>query len=203
MAESSATHVVVMGISGSGKTTLAQALAHRLAVPSAEADEFHPAANIEKMSAGIPLTDEDRMPWLAQLTAWMSSHADTGSVVTCSALKRSYRELLSQADGHVLFLEVDADPAVIAERMEHREGHFMPASLLPSQLATLEPLQADERGVRLPNTGTVQDLEDAAIAALGRARTQGEYTTGREHAASGTKDNTPAARAGEHNEEQA
>ena len=161
-------HIVVMGISGSGKTTLAENLSGELGWPYAEADEFHPQANIEKMSAGIPLTDEDRWPWLRSIRDWMSEHAaaGSGSVVTCSALKRSYRELLSEAGGRVIFLEITADPAVIEDRMRHRAGHFMPASLLPSQLATLEPLEPSEDGVILNNSGTTEDLTVEALAAL-------------------------------------
>jgi len=161
-------HVVVMGISGSGKTTLAQTLSQTLHLPYAEADVFHPQANIDKMSAGTPLTDDDRWPWLRSLRDWMNTHADSGSVVTCSALKRSYRELLEEATGRVVFLEIEADPAAITDRMNHREGHFMPSSLLPSQLATLEPLAADEDGVTLSNDGTVEELASAALAALTR-----------------------------------
>lgn len=168
MTGTSPTHVVVMGISGSGKTTLAVALARTLGLPYAEADEFHPATNIEKMRSGVPLTDEDRLPWLASIREWMTQHAahGSGSVVTCSALKREYRDLLRGADGRVLFLEVKADPAVIEERINHRQGHFMPASLLPSQMATLQSLAPDEDGVGLENSGTVEDLEQAALAAL-------------------------------------
>ncbi|WP_325048543.1 gluconokinase [Galactobacter valiniphilus] len=189
MAPSTPFHVVVMGISGSGKSTLAEALSEELGWPFAEADEFHPAANIAKMSAGTPLTDEDRWPWLRSIAGWMSEHAEagTGSVVTCSALKRSYRELLETAAGRVVFLEVDADPAVIERRMNEREGHFMPASLLPSQIATLEPLEADEDGAHLANTGSVEELEASALAALTRLLGADPHTLpGRNHASSGT-----------------
>lgn len=168
MEPSPAVHVVVMGISGSGKTTLATALSKHLGWPYAEADEFHPQANIEKMSAGIPLTDDDRWPWLRSIRDWMSAHAQngTGSIVTCSALKLSYRELLREAQGRTVFLQITAPAALIEDRMHHREGHFMPASLLPSQLATLEPLTPDEDGRLLPNDGSPGDLEREALAAL-------------------------------------
>jgi gluconokinase len=189
VAPDSPVHVVVMGISGSGKSTLAEGLSAELGWPFAEADEFHPANNIAKMSAGTPLSDEDRWPWLRSIAGWMSEHADagTGSIVTCSALKRSYRELLETATGRVVFLEVDADPAVIERRMNEREGHFMPASLLPSQIATLEPLQADEDGTHLANTGSVADLEAAAMATLTELLGTDPHTLpGRNPASSGT-----------------
>ncbi|MGD6979828.1 MULTISPECIES: gluconokinase [Citricoccus] len=159
-----AVHLVLMGISGSGKTTLAEGLATRLGRPYAEADRFHPPANIEKMAAGIPLTDEDRWPWLGTLRDWMDSQTGSGgTIVTCSALRRAYRDLLRQASGRVVFLHVISDPAVITERMMHRPGHFMPASLVPSQLATLEVLGEDEDGMVLENSGTVDELVERAL----------------------------------------
>lgn len=160
-------HLVIMGISGSGKSVLAERLAARLDRPFAEADEFHPAANIAKMAAGTPLTDEDRWPWLRSLRDWMDREADAGGTIcTCSALKRSYRDLLREAAGRVVFLQVVCDPAVITERMEHRLGHFMPASLVPSQLATLEPLGEDEDGWVLENSGSVDELVERALAVV-------------------------------------
>lgn len=159
-----AVHLVLMGISGSGKTTLAEGLAERLGRPYAEADRFHSPANIEKMAAGIPLTDEDRWPWLHSLRGYMDSQAGSGgSIVTCSALKRAYRDLLRQASGRVFFLHITSDPVVIADRMAHRPDHFMPASLVPSQLATLEVLGVDEDGLVLENSGTVDELVQRAL----------------------------------------
>lgn len=160
-------HLVLMGISGSGKTTLAEALAARLDRPYAEADEFHPAQNIEKMRSGTPLTDEDRWPWLRSIRAWMDApeHAG-GTIVTCSALKRVYRDLLRQARGRVVFLHVTSEVAIITERMQHRAGHFMPAALVPSQLATLEVLDPGEDGVELPNSGSVDELVERALAVV-------------------------------------
>ena len=160
-------HLVLMGISGSGKTVLAERLAERLGVPYAEADEFHPPANIAKMSAGTPLTDEDRWPWLQSMRAWMDQESSAGGTVsTCSALKRSYRDLLRGAAGRVVFLHVRAEPAVITERMERRTDHFMPTSLLPSQLATLEVLAEDEDGCVLENSGSVDELVERALAVV-------------------------------------
>nr|WP_238385089.1 gluconokinase [Nesterenkonia muleiensis] len=152
-----------MGVSGTGKTTLAEALSQQLGPPYAEADEFHPPENIAKMSAGTSLTDEDRWPWLGALRDWMSSRAEAGSIITCSALKRSYRDLLRTADGEVLFLHVDVDRPRLEDRLAHRSGHFMPPSLLDSQLAALEPLQPDEPGIRIINDSTPEELVDAAV----------------------------------------
>lgn len=155
-------HIVVMGVSGSGKSTLAEALAAELSLPMAEADEFHPPENIAKMAAQNPLTDEDRWPWLHALRDWMSSHATTGSIITCSALRRSYRDLLRTAQGQVVFLQVDVDLPRLSTRLAHRSGHFMPPALLESQLSTLEPLQPEEDGILLRNDTSVEDLLEAA-----------------------------------------
>lgn len=137
--------LVVMGVSGSGKSTVAAALAQRLRVPYGEADDFHPQANIDKMSAGIPLDDRDREPWLDAIGDWLAAHAD-GAVASCSALKRSYRDRLRHHAPNVTFLHLAGSPEVLARRMAGRPGHFMPPALLASQLATLEPLEPDEHG---------------------------------------------------------
>ena len=162
-------HAVIMGVSGSGKTTLAMLLEDRLGWQYAEADDFHPPANIAKMSAGTPLTDEDRWPWLEAMRDWLSEQTRAGrsSVVTCSALKRSYRDLLRDAEGRIRFLHLTAPPEVLGERLEHRAGHFMPATLLPSQLSTLEPLGAEEDGVVITVDEPPHVIADRAIAALG------------------------------------
>lgn len=164
-------HLVLMGVAGCGKTTAADNLHHALGWPVAEADGFHPTANIEKMSRGVALTDEDRWPWLESLRDWMSERAAEGvrTIVTCSALKRSYRDLLSTADGRVFFVHLCARPEVLRDRMAHREGHFMPATLLPSQFATLEPLADDEDGVTVTSQETPEKTLDAILAALERA----------------------------------
>lgn len=138
--------IVVMGVSGSGKSTVGAALAQRLRVPFADADDFHPEANIAKMTKGHPLNDDDRRPWLDAIGEWLAAHP-AGGVMSCSALKRIYRD---QLRGHwplVEFLHLSGTPAVIGRRQASRPGHFMPASLLKSQFDTLEPLEADELGV--------------------------------------------------------
>ena len=164
-------HLVLMGVSGCGKTTAALNLHNALGWPVAEADDFHPGANIDKMSRGVALTDEDRWPWLKSMRDWMSERAteDVKTIVTCSALKRSYRDLLSGAQGRVFFIHLLAQPDEIQERMTHREGHFMPSSLLPSQFATLEPLSDDEDGVTVVSRATPEETFEAILAALEQA----------------------------------
>ncbi|MET0234243.1 MAG: gluconokinase [Kibdelosporangium sp.] len=155
--------IVVMGVSGSGKTTVGQALARRLDVDYAEADEFHPPANIEKMSAGTPLTDDDRWPWLAAIAEWIGDHPQ-GGVVTCSALKRKYRDALRRG-GDVFFVHLDGSKELIASRLAERKGHFMPPALLDSQFADLEPLGQDEHGAAISIDATEDELTEAAIRA--------------------------------------
>ncbi|WP_457966159.1 gluconokinase [Arthrobacter sp. D1-29] len=166
-----ATHLVVMGVAGSGKSTIAAALSQQLGWACAEADEFHPQANINKMSQGIPLQDEDRWPWLQEIRDWMTAQAQSGqsTVLTCSALRQSYRQLLSEAEGRVLFLHLHGEADLIGQRMQGREGHFMPPTLLPSQLATLEPLSPEELAqgsLRLDISNSPEELVRAILAAL-------------------------------------
>jgi gluconokinase len=164
-------HVVVMGVAGSGKTTVAGLLAGRLDLVLAEADEFHPAANIAKMSAGTPLTDADRAPWLEAIRDWLTAQADAGraAVVTCSALKRSYRDVLCSARGAVRFVHLDGSPDLLAGRIGERSGHFMPPTLLPSQLADLEPLADDEDGLAVDVAASPDEIVDTVLAWLQRA----------------------------------
>jgi gluconokinase len=139
--------IVIMGVAGSGKTVVGSALAARLGVPFRDADEFHPAANVAKMSSGIPLDDDDRRPWLDAIGAAIRD-TPGGIVVACSALKRIYRRrILAVAGRPVRFVHLDGDRATLASRLGARTGHFMPASLLDSQLATLEPPDADEGAI--------------------------------------------------------
>ncbi len=138
--------VVVMGVSGSGKSAVGAALAQRLRVPFADADDFHTPANIAKMSACHPLDDHDRHPWLEAIGVWLDAHPH-GGVMSCSALKRKYRDQLRHHAPGVAFVHLNGDREVIARRQSSRPGHFMPTALLGSQLSTLEPLAPDERGL--------------------------------------------------------
>ncbi|MGW5672857.1 gluconokinase, partial [Micromonospora sp. NPDC003776] len=162
-------HIVVMGVSGAGKTTVARGIAEVTGLRFAEADEFHSAANVAQMRAGIPLEDAQRWPWLRTLAAWMADrHAEgVSTIVTCSALKRSYRDVLRQGPAEVEFLHLDGTAELIRERLDRRVGHYMPASLLDSQRAILEPLEPDEAGVVLEVAAPPDDLVAAAIRRLG------------------------------------
>ncbi|OFJ55412.1 gluconokinase [Mycolicibacterium grossiae] len=158
--------VVVMGVSGSGKSTVGAALAQRLRVPFADADDFHPAANIAKMSAGHPLDDDDRRPWLEAIGQWLAEH-DDGGVMSCSALKRSYRDQLRRHCPDVGFLHLSGTPEVIGRRQASRPGHFMPASLLQSQFDILEPLGPDERGVAIDVDQNIDSIIDDYVTLTG------------------------------------
>ena len=160
--------VVVMGPSGVGKTTVAEMIAETLGWRFAEADEFHPKANIDKMAAGIALNDEDRWPWLRLIRDWMGEQASAGgdTVITCSALKRRYRDLLREAPTRVRFLELTATKELIMTRLPKRKGHYMPVSLLDSQFEALEELDADEDGVKVDVGADPQTIVRNALAAL-------------------------------------
>jgi gluconokinase len=161
--------VVVMGVSGSGKTTVGRGIAERLRWPFQEGDELHPGSNVAKMTRGEPLTDEDRGPWLDAIGAWLDARARAGesAVLTCSALKRAYRDRLRAGRPGLRFCHVDVPEATLRDRLAHRRGHYMPASLLPSKLAPLEPLAADEPGVVVSATGDPGEVLAAALAGLG------------------------------------
>ncbi|PRX51284.1 gluconate kinase (SKI family) [Prauserella shujinwangii] len=170
----SPTCLVVMGVSGVGKTTAARLLSQRLGWPMAEADEFHPAANIAKMAAGTPLTDADRTPWLTAIRDWIGARGTAGehTVVTCSALKRAYRDVLRQAPGtRVRFVHLRGTPETVAPRLAERSGHFMPPSLLESQFRDLEPLGADEDGVTVDVSDAPEEIVARALTRLGLAGT--------------------------------
>ncbi|GAA3739413.1 gluconokinase [Leifsonia bigeumensis] len=141
--------IVVLGVSGSGKTTIGGLLAGALSLPFADADDLHPEANVRKMAAGHPLDDNDRWPWLQRVGGVLSDAdtADTGLVIACSALKRSYRDAILEVEPRARFVLLDGDRELLQKRLAQREGHFMPATLLDSQLATLEPLADGEPGV--------------------------------------------------------
>lgn len=161
-------HLVVMGVAGCGKSTVAHALQDRLGWPVAEGDDFHPASNIAKMSSGTPLTDEDRWPWLDLIADWTAQQDGAGhsTIVTCSALRRVYRDRLSAAPGRTIFLHLAGGADLLAGRMAARTDHFMPPSLLPSQLATLEPLEDDEDGFVIDIDAATDEIVDRAIAHL-------------------------------------
>jgi len=166
---SSTTHaLIVMGVSGSGKTTIANALVAQSGYTFAEGDDFHPTANVEKMHAGHPLDDDDRWPWLRAVAQWIGEHERSGTsvVVTCSALKRSYRDLLRRNNNSVWFVHLTLPTATLADRLQRRKGHYMPASLLDSQLATLEPLDADEPGITVAGDATPNEVAKDVLEAL-------------------------------------
>jgi len=152
-----------MGVSGSGKSTVGAALAGRLRVPFEDADDLHPQANIDKMTRGEALDDDDRWPWLERIGGWLSEHAD-GGVIACSALKRKYRDQLRHHCPEVEFLHLAGGRDLIEQRQASRPGHFMPSSLLTSQFETLEPLAPDERGVVLDVSGSVDELVAGYLA---------------------------------------
>ncbi len=153
-----------MGVSGSGKSTVGAALAQRLGIPFADADTLHPAANIAKMSAGTPLDDDDRRPWLAAVGQWLADH-DSG-VMSCSALKRRYRDQLRSYRTTVAFLHLTGSPETIGGRQAARPGHFMPSSLVRSQFQALEPLGPDEHGVAIDVGHSVDDVVETVVQFL-------------------------------------
>ena len=158
---------MVMGVAGSGKTVVGSALAARLGFPFHDADGFHPAANVAKMSSGVPLDDDDRWPWLDAIAAAIRE-APGGIVVACSALKRAYRQrILAGAGRTVTFVHLDGDRATLASRLGGRKGHFMPASLLDSQLATLEPPAPDEGAIVVSIAPPVAEIVATIIGRLG------------------------------------
>lgn len=152
-----------MGVSGSGKSTVGPALAQRLRVPFVDADTLHPRANVAKISAGEPLDDDDRRPWLDKVGEWLAAHGD-GGVASCSALKRAYRDQLRAHCPRVEFLHLAGSPALISDRLENRTGHFMPAALLGSQFDALQPLAADETGVTVDAGQDVGAIIDAFLS---------------------------------------
>jgi gluconokinase len=151
-----------MGVTGSGKSTVGGALALRLGVPFADADAFHPQANIAKMAAGTPLTDDDRYPWLDAVGEWLAHHRD-GGVMSCSALKRKYRDQLRAHCPQIEFLHLTGSPQLIGRRQTSRLGHFMPSSLLKSQFDALEPLGPDENGIAVDVGESVDAIVDTFV----------------------------------------
>jgi gluconokinase len=161
--------LVVMGVSGAGKSTVGKLIAEQLGCPFRDADSFHPKANIEKMSRGQPLTDEDRWPWLQAIAGWIAEHraAGTTCVVTCSALKRVYRDIVTHrqsADVKLVFLKGTSD--LIATRLKARKGHFMPPALLKSQFDTLEEPAIDEQAIIVSIDATPEEIARHTLAQL-------------------------------------
>jgi gluconokinase len=158
--------LIVMGVSGSGKSTIAAALAERLAWIFEDGDRFHPPSNVAKMSAGHPLTDEDRWPWLQAIADETDRVCEAGGhvVMACSALKRSYRAILVHGRSDIRIVFLDGSQALIADRLARRKGHFMPPGLLDSQFKTLEPPQADEHPFIVSIDAPVETVVDNIVA---------------------------------------
>lgn len=168
--------VIVMGVSGCGKTTIGDLVARELGVPFLDGDSLHPVENVAKMAAGTPLTDDDRWPWLATVGTELANAGDGGMVLACSALRRSYRDAIRAQAPDTIFLHLHGSKEVLRARTEGRTGHFMPPALLDSQLATLEPLQADEAGVVVDIAAGVDEVVRealAGIAVVARSNTAG------------------------------
>ena len=160
--------VVVMGVSSSGKSVVGKALARKLHAPFLDGDQFHPPANKEKMRAGIPLTDEDRWPWLAAIAGWLAT-CEAGGIIACSALRRAYRDRLRAGVPEVRFVHLDGEWALIAARQAARPGHFMPASLIESQFAALEPPDAEEAAISVSVVPPAEAVVASVLRALGAA----------------------------------
>jgi len=169
--------LVVMGVSGCGKSTVAGIVAGRLGWDLEEGDDLHPKANVAKMTAGTPLIDDDRWPWLARVADWIRAHTDSGrpGVITCSALRRSYRDRLRGE--HVIFVHLHGSYETVNRRLTARTDHFMPAGLLRSQFAALEPLAPDERGLVVEIGGSAAQLAEEIISRLGLTPTGDARTT--------------------------
>lgn len=165
-------HLVVMGVSAAGKTTVARAINKTLGWEFAEGDDFHPQANVDKMASGVPLTDEDRWPWLRALAEWTADHAAAGrsSIISCSALRRAYRDILREGGQGTYFVHLTGDKKLLLQRMAGRDNHFMPLELLDSQLATLEPLEADEPGASFDVAPTPKRIAGAVLRELNLTR---------------------------------
>jgi gluconokinase len=157
--------LIVMGVSGSGKSTIAEKLAQRIGWTYEDGDTFHPASNVAKMKAGHPLTDADREPWLRAIAAEIDRACKAGehAVIACSALKRSYRDILVHGRNDVRIVYLDGSKQLIAERLAKRKGHFMPQGLLDSQFSTLEPPTSDEHPLTVPIDATVDTIVDNIV----------------------------------------
>jgi gluconokinase len=163
--------LILMGVSGSGKTTIGERLAARMSWRYEDADTFHPASNVAKMSAGQPLTDEDRWPWLKAIAAEIDRACTAGErlVIGCSALRRVYRDVLVHGRDDVRFVYLEGTQALIADRLGQRKGHFMPPGLLASQFQTLEPPTADERAMTVSIDAQAEVIVDRIISQLSQS----------------------------------
>jgi gluconokinase len=172
--------LIVMGVSGSGKSTVGEALAKRLGWRFEDGDKFHPASNVAKMHAGIPLTDDDRWPWLQAIADEIDRGCAAGSpaVIACSALKRSYRDVLVHGRGDVRIVYLRGDQTLIARRLALRKGHFMPPGLLASQFQTLEPPRDDEAVIAVSIDGPVAAIVDDIVRQLQAAPADSPSPTG-------------------------
>lgn len=172
--------LVVIGVSGSGKTTVAALLAERLGWTFGDGDDLHPAANVDKMHAGVPLADEDRWPWLRTVAAWIDARRAAGepAVVACSALRRTYRDVLRGGHPDVGLVYLKGDRALISRRQAARHGHFMPASLMLSQFATLEEPDANEDAIVASVEGRPREIVQAILRDLHPAPPAGPVASG-------------------------
>jgi gluconokinase len=162
--------LVMTGVAGSGKSVVGRLVAADFGWPFADGDDLHSAENVAKMRAGRPLTDAERGPWLRQIARWIGEHSATGGVIACSALRRAYRDLLRDGHPDVRFACLTARRDVLAARLADRPSHFMPASLLDSQLDAFEPLAPDEPGATFDTSGTPEQTAAAVVTALGGRR---------------------------------
>jgi beta-N-acetylhexosaminidase len=185
--------IVVMGVSGCGKTTIGDLVARELGVPFLDGDSLHPVENVAKMAAGTPLTDEDRWPWLATVGTELAKAGDRGLVLACSALRRSYRDAIREQAPDTVFLHLHGSKEVLRARTEGRTGHFMPPALLDSQLATLEPLDADEAGIVVDIAAPVNEVVAEALAGIAAATSSTEAMSSAEAASRGAAGDHGAA----------
>jgi carbohydrate kinase (thermoresistant glucokinase family) len=169
--------LVVMGVAGSGKSTIGEALSQRLGWRYEDGDSFHPAANVAKMSAGQPLTDDDRWPWLKAIAAEIERCRQAGQhiIIACSALKRAYRDILVHGRDDVRMVYLIGSHDLIADRLGHRKGHFMPPGLLDSQFATLEPPSPDERPISVSIDAPVDVIVDDIVQQLQPGQTDSPF----------------------------